>query len=101
LSRQIGDALRLFESADPVDHFAGSEIDDADAVIAKLGDEQPRALAVNRQMIDATGDAFQRNAPLQHQRLLRDGPGDNDRRQERRQHGKGGRQVLSFTATAG
>jgi hypothetical protein len=47
------------------------EIDDADAVVAELGDEQPLTRNVDRHMIDPAGDAAQRDLALELQQRLR------------------------------
>src|SRR3954453_8347059 len=44
-----------------MDDLAGIDIDDADRVVAKLGNEQPVTRGIKRQVIDPPGDIAERN----------------------------------------
>ena len=43
------------------------EIDDADAVVAELGDEQPLAVGVEGKVVDAAGHGAERDLRLERQ----------------------------------
>jgi hypothetical protein len=45
------------------------KVDHIDAVVAKLGHEQPASVEIHGQMIDSPADMTEYNRPLQHQRL--------------------------------
>jgi len=49
----VGDTLRLGEPANRTDSFARGDIDDANAVVAKFGYEQPFMYDIDRHVIDA------------------------------------------------
>ena len=59
------------QTGDPVRDDARSEIDHIDAVVAKLGDQQPLAGEIDCHVVDAATDIVQRNRPFQHQRRVR------------------------------
>jgi hypothetical protein len=52
----ICDALRLIEAADPAEELARSQIHDAQAIVAELGDEKSFASEIDREMIDPAAD---------------------------------------------
>lgn len=57
----VGDALRLAEAADRAQHFPSRQADDTEAVVAKLGDEQPPAFHIDTEVIDAAAHLAERN----------------------------------------
>jgi hypothetical protein len=71
----VGNALRLIEPADSAQELARSKIDHAQAIITKLGDEQPLAGEVDREMIDPSPHLAERDLALQRERLCWAGNG--------------------------
>jgi hypothetical protein len=67
----IADALRLLQAGDPLAKLARLEIDHAEAVIAKLGDEQPLPREIGRHVIDAALDGAERNFGFELERRRR------------------------------
>ena len=65
---RVADALRLLEAADPVDDLALRQVDDAQAAVAELGNEQTLAGKVHRQMVDAALHRAQGDLALQRKR---------------------------------
>ena len=70
--RDVADALRLLQAVNPVNsEFPCLEVDDADAVIAKLGDEQPLSREIDRQVIDAPLHVAERDFRFEAKRRIR------------------------------
>jgi hypothetical protein len=59
--------LRLTQSGNPLNDFTRLEIDNADSVIAELGDEESLPRQVNRQVIDSTAHFAERDLGFQLQ----------------------------------
>ena len=62
----IGKALRLAEPGDAVHDLALFQVDDTDAVVAELCDEQELALGVDGKVVDAARHRAQRDLRLEH-----------------------------------
>src|SRR6185437_10891440 len=69
--RKVADALRLREADDAMNHRAGLEVDDADAVIAKLGDEEALTREVDGEVVDPAFDRAERDLCFEDERRLR------------------------------
>src|SRR5215472_5721914 len=66
--RDIRNALRLVQTANPMEHLARRQIDDAQAVVAELRNEQPLPLRIEAEMIDAAAHLPERYLRLEYQR---------------------------------
>ena len=60
--------LRLAQPGDPVQYLARPQIDHAQAVIAKLGNQQSLPLRIDAEVIDAAAHFTKRDFRLEHQR---------------------------------
>src|SRR5438874_6294530 len=69
--RDIGNALWLAQTVDPPQHLARCQIDHAEAVVAELGHEQPLALHIDTEVVDAAAHITERNLRLEHERRAR------------------------------
>jgi hypothetical protein len=69
--RQIADPLRLLHPGEAAYQLASLEIDDTDAVVAELGDEQPTAIEIDRHVIDASAHRAERDLAFELQRRIR------------------------------
>jgi len=80
-------ALRLAQIGDPTQHLARCQIHNAEAVVAELRNQQPLALQIDAEVIDAAADLAERYPRLEYQRwaprlrICRSGP-DEARRQK-------------------
>ncbi|MER9237102.1 hypothetical protein NKI56_34885 [Mesorhizobium sp. M0622] len=68
---KICDALRLLQAGDPMEDLTGVKVDNIDAVVTEFGDEQPPPNTIDRHVIDAARDVFERDCSLEDQRRLR------------------------------
>ncbi len=66
----IAETLRLLLVLQVPDQLSHLEVDDADSVVAELGDEKALAPEVDREMIDPARDRPKRNLALQNQRRI-------------------------------
>src|SRR5262245_2316434 len=66
--RYIADTLRFLQSGNDVPYLARVQIDDRDAVIAELGNEETLPGQIDREVIDAAGDLAERNLGFELQR---------------------------------
>jgi hypothetical protein len=56
--------LRLAQPGDCAHRFSSCQIDDAQAVVAQLGDEQPLPLQIDAEMVDPAADLAERDLSL-------------------------------------
>src|SRR5262245_13195017 len=66
--RYIADTLRFLQSSNDVPYLARIQIDDRDAVVAELGNEEALPGQIDREVIDAAGDLAERNLGFELQR---------------------------------
>ncbi len=66
---RITHTLRLAQSADPMQKRARDDIDDVHGIVAQLGDHEPLARRIERQVIDPAAHSMERDGLLQDQRL--------------------------------
>ncbi|MES0131267.1 hypothetical protein [Mesorhizobium sp. M0029] len=71
LTGKICDALRLLQAGDPMEDLTGLKVDNIDAVVTELGDEQSPSSKIDRHVIDTPRDVFERDCSLEDQRRLR------------------------------
>ncbi len=76
--REIGDALRCVKARDPMHDAPLIQVDDRDAVVAKLGHDEPSALGVVSEAIDPARYLPQGNARLESEGLRGAGGGAKD-----------------------
>src|ERR1700674_6018296 len=72
----VGDTLRFFQTADGAKNLLRLQVDDADAVVAKLRDEQSLPTWVDGEVVDPAAHRPEGDLCLEHERcrLLRPSP---------------------------
>ena len=66
--RDIGNTLWLAQVGDPAQHLAGRQIDHAQAIVAEFSNEQPLALQIDAEVIDAAAHPTERDLRFEHER---------------------------------
>ena len=78
--RFVADALGFLQSRNPVDHLTIGEIDNSNAVVAKLGDKETLPLQVDRHVVDAATHVAHWNLGFELKRARVSGQGWADQR---------------------
>ena len=65
---RVTDTLRVAQPVEPVNGLSAFKIDNIHRAVAEFRHEQPFAREIDRHVIDAAGDAGERDRAFQHQR---------------------------------